>query len=177
MVEIYEAGFVPIGKGEFFQHDKGFVRNTVRKPNNNEWSIIHLFSLLRYLLIIARHITCSGVARWMNEQLSTFVYPQPNNPFPINNRNWGGHEEKAWSLAHGVGSWDNVKLPSDSQIDREKLVKYLLLPRKENDKSKFLREGGYTLKNWKKLRDDLRRALKREETEKLKKMIMERSLN
>jgi uncharacterized protein YcbK (DUF882 family) len=60
-----------------------------------------------------------------------------------------------------------LKLPPDSQIDREKLVKYLLLPRKENDKSKFLKEGGYTLRNWEKLRDDLREALKEEEAQKI----------
>ncbi len=60
-----------------------------------------------------------------------------------------------------------MKLPPDSQISKDKLVKYLLLPRPENDKAKFLREGGYSLKNWERLREDLRKALNNEEAAKI----------
>jgi hypothetical protein len=38
-----------------------------------------------------------------------------------------------------------VKLPADVVIAQEKLRHYLLLPREENDKSKFLAMAGYTL--------------------------------
>jgi hypothetical protein len=49
-----------------------------------------------------------------------------------------------------------VKLPADVVIAQEKLRHYLLLPREENDKSKFLAMAGYTLANWETLDHDLR---------------------
>jgi len=49
-----------------------------------------------------------------------------------------------------------VKLPEETVIPRDKLVCYLLLPREENDKSKFLASAGYTLANWEVLEQDLR---------------------
>jgi hypothetical protein len=38
-----------------------------------------------------------------------------------------------------------VKLPEDVIIPEDKLVRYLLLPRQESDKSQFLGRAGYTL--------------------------------
>ena len=60
-----------------------------------------------------------------------------------------------------------MKLPETSKISKDKLLKYLLVPRPENDKSKFLKQAGYTLNNWERLRNDLRKALKLEEAEKI----------
>lgn len=50
-----------------------------------------------------------------------------------------------------------MKLPHDVTISQDKLVRYLLLPREENDKSQFLALAGYTLANWEVLERDLRR--------------------
>ncbi len=49
------------------------------------------------------------------------------------------------------------KLPEDAVIPEDKLLRYLLLPREEDDKSKFLALAGYTLANWKVLEQDLRK--------------------
>jgi hypothetical protein len=52
-----------------------------------------------------------------------------------------------------------MKLPGDTLIEREKLTKYLLVPRKRNDKSKWLAQGGYILDNWQVLETDLRNLM------------------
>lgn len=52
-----------------------------------------------------------------------------------------------------------MKLPGDILIEREKLTQYLLVPRKRNDKSKWLAQGGYTLDNWQVLETDLRNLM------------------
>ena len=41
-----------------------------------------------------------------------------------------------------------MKLPENVIISQAKLLRYLLLPREENDKSQFLAAAGYTLSNW-----------------------------
>ena len=48
-----------------------------------------------------------------------------------------------------------MKLPEEVVIPEDKLVRYLLLPRKENDKSQFLGLAGYTLGTWEVLARDL----------------------
>jgi Domain of unknown function (DUF6883) len=48
-----------------------------------------------------------------------------------------------------------VKLPEDAVVPDDKLLRYLLLPREENDKSAFLAIAGYTLATWEVLRRDL----------------------
>lgn len=48
-----------------------------------------------------------------------------------------------------------MRLPKDVTIPHDKLLRYLLLPREENDKSKFLTSAGYTLANWEVLEHDL----------------------
>ena len=48
-----------------------------------------------------------------------------------------------------------VKLPEDVVIPEDKLVRYLLLPREDNDKSQFLGIAGYTLATWEVLARDL----------------------
>lgn len=48
-----------------------------------------------------------------------------------------------------------MKLPEDVVVPDDKLRRYLLLPREENDKSEFLAIAGYTLANWEVLRHDL----------------------
>ncbi|MDX1911165.1 MAG: hypothetical protein SFV22_06760, partial [Saprospiraceae bacterium] len=53
-------------------------------------------------------------------------------------------------------------LPTDSIISSEKLTDYLLVFKKENDKSKFLNSGGYALENWEELEKALRNLLKNE---------------
>jgi hypothetical protein len=52
-----------------------------------------------------------------------------------------------------------VRLPKDALISDEKLVKYLLAPRKRNDKSKWLAQAGYLPETWSILKDDLRRQV------------------
>ena len=49
-----------------------------------------------------------------------------------------------------------MKLPEDSLITHEKLTQYLLISRKRNDKSQWLAQAGYSLKNRQKLKNDLR---------------------
>jgi hypothetical protein len=53
----------------------------------------------------------------------------------------------------GIGG--RVQLPEDVVIPADKLVRYLLLPREENDKSHFLAIAGYTLGTWEVLARDL----------------------
>ena len=48
-----------------------------------------------------------------------------------------------------------MKLPQDALISDEKLTKYLLAPRKRNDKSGWLAQAGYGLETWPILRRDL----------------------
>jgi len=52
-----------------------------------------------------------------------------------------------------------MKLPQNTIIYDEKLTKYLLTPRKRNDKSKWLAQAGYTLQNWQRLENDLRNLI------------------
>jgi hypothetical protein len=40
-----------------------------------------------------------------------------------------------------------VKIPDDAIIPREKLTHYLLIPRRKNDKSRFLAQVGFTQDN------------------------------
>jgi hypothetical protein len=49
-----------------------------------------------------------------------------------------------------------VRLSKEAVISDEKLAKYLLAPRKRNDKSKWLAQAGYLLETWPLLKDDLR---------------------
>jgi hypothetical protein len=53
-----------------------------------------------------------------------------------------------------------VKLPEQVAITQDKLLRYLLLPREENDKSRFLAAAGYTLATWEVLEHDLRELAK-----------------
>jgi hypothetical protein len=48
------------------------------------------------------------------------------------------------------------RLPREAVIAREKLTQYLLIPLTKDDKSKFLAQAGYTLKNWEQLEHALR---------------------
>lgn len=48
-----------------------------------------------------------------------------------------------------------MKLPEDVVVSDDKLLRYLLLPREENDKSAFLAIAGYTLATWEVLSRDL----------------------
>ena len=56
-----------------------------------------------------------------------------------------------------------MKLPEDVVIPDDKLVRYLLLPRQESDKSQFLGIAGYTLATWKVLAHDLHNLAKTHE--------------
>jgi hypothetical protein len=49
-----------------------------------------------------------------------------------------------------------MKLPNNVIIAPQKLTQYLLIFKKQNDKSKWLAQGGYTLENWMELEQDLR---------------------
>ncbi|MGH8064018.1 MAG: DUF6883 domain-containing protein [Candidatus Entotheonellia bacterium] len=49
-----------------------------------------------------------------------------------------------------------MKLPEVIVITQDKLLRYLLLPQEENDKSRFLASAGYTLANWELLEHNLR---------------------
>lgn len=46
--------------------------------------------------------------------------------------------------------------PRDIAIPDDKLLSYLLLPREENDKSKYLNSAGYNLTSWEVLARGLR---------------------
>jgi hypothetical protein len=48
-----------------------------------------------------------------------------------------------------------VQLPENVVIPEDKLVRYLLVPREENDKCQFLGIAGYTLTTWEVLARDL----------------------
>lgn len=49
-----------------------------------------------------------------------------------------------------------MRLPVDTIIAEDKLVRYLLLPQVRGDKSAFLRQAGYGLENAEQLLRDLR---------------------
>lgn len=49
-----------------------------------------------------------------------------------------------------------MKLPAESVISEDKLVRYLLVPQLRGDKSSFLRQSGYELGNAPQLLRDLR---------------------
>jgi hypothetical protein len=49
-----------------------------------------------------------------------------------------------------------MKLPPDSEIPIRKVTHYLLVPRVESDKSRWLARGGYTSENPQRLIDDIR---------------------
>ena len=53
-----------------------------------------------------------------------------------------------------------MKLPEHVLISQDKLIRYLLLPREENDKSQFLAAAGYTLSDWDVLEHDLHQLAK-----------------
>ncbi|MBM4067150.1 MAG: hypothetical protein FJ266_16205 [Planctomycetes bacterium] len=48
-----------------------------------------------------------------------------------------------------------MNLAGNILISREKLIQYLLVPKKRNDKSQWLARAGYTLENWRLLKNDL----------------------
>ncbi len=48
-----------------------------------------------------------------------------------------------------------MKLSPNAIIADAKITKYLLSPRSENEKSKFLGQAGYNLNNWQQLKRDL----------------------
>ena len=50
-------------------------------------------------------------------------------------------------------------LDGNAIIAKEKLTKYLLVRQQQNDKSQFLEQAGYTLKNWQQLEQDLRKQI------------------
>lgn len=52
-----------------------------------------------------------------------------------------------------------MKLERAVIISDEKIKKYLLQPKKRNDKSKWLAIAGYTLKNWEQLKSDLQNQI------------------
>ena len=52
-----------------------------------------------------------------------------------------------------------MKLTGNILISHEKLIQYLLVPRKRNDKSQWLARAGYTLGNWRLLENDLRNQI------------------
>lgn len=49
-----------------------------------------------------------------------------------------------------------MKLPIDSIISPDKICNYLLVPKRKNDKSKWLAKAGYFLEHWETLERDLR---------------------
>jgi hypothetical protein len=51
------------------------------------------------------------------------------------------------------------QLDRNAIIPTEKLIDYLLIPLKKDDKSQFLARAGYTLDNWQQLADDIRNQL------------------
>ncbi len=52
-----------------------------------------------------------------------------------------------------------MKLSEAAFIAPQKLLNYLLIPRPEDDKSKFLASAGYTSDNWRILERDLREQI------------------
>ena len=61
-----------------------------------------------------------------------------------------------------------MRLPKDVTIPYDKLLRYLLLPREENDKSKFLASAGYTLANSEVLERDLHQLIQTSEVSDIK---------
>jgi hypothetical protein len=55
-----------------------------------------------------------------------------------------------------------MKLPADSEIAHEKITRYLLTLRTEDDKSRYIALAGYTLAHADRLREDLRGLLANE---------------
>ncbi len=49
-----------------------------------------------------------------------------------------------------------MRLPADTTIAEDKLMRYLLLPQARGDKSAFLSQAGYSLENAHQLLQDLR---------------------
>jgi hypothetical protein len=41
-----------------------------------------------------------------------------------------------------------MKIPPEAMIPEDKLTRYLLVPREQDDKSKFLAQAGFFLSNW-----------------------------
>jgi hypothetical protein len=56
-----------------------------------------------------------------------------------------------------------MKIPSNVFIAPEKLTRYLLLPRNEDDKSRFLAQAGFTLENPDELEAALRKLIMAEQ--------------
>src|SRR5262249_52822430 len=56
-----------------------------------------------------------------------------------------------------------VKLPEEVVIPEDRLVRYLLLPRQEDDKSQFLGIAAYTFATWEELAHALRNLAKSHE--------------
>lgn len=52
-----------------------------------------------------------------------------------------------------------MKLPSNTIVAPEKIKKYLLTYRIEDDKSQYLEEVGYSLEQWKQLEEDFREQI------------------
>ena len=52
-----------------------------------------------------------------------------------------------------------LKLHNNSTIAREKITNYLLKWQPDNDKSRFLGRAGYSLNNWQRLLEDIRRQI------------------
>ena len=52
-----------------------------------------------------------------------------------------------------------MRLPVDTTITEDKLLRYLLLPKVRGDKSAFLSQAGYRLENANQLLQDLRTQL------------------
>lgn len=53
----------------------------------------------------------------------------------------------------------NVRIPDDAIISEEKLVRYLLAPRRKNDKSGFLAQAGFTAANPDRLEQAIRQLI------------------
>lgn len=49
-----------------------------------------------------------------------------------------------------------MKLSIETVITPEKIINYLLIAKKRNDKSKWLNDAGYTQENWQRFENDLR---------------------
>ncbi len=56
-----------------------------------------------------------------------------------------------------------MKIPEGAAIPEDKFIKYLLIKREFDDKSKFLHSAGFTLENYYILIQELRRLIGREE--------------
>ena len=52
-----------------------------------------------------------------------------------------------------------MKIPQNAHVPKDKLNKYLLVPKKENDKSKFLSQAGFSLQNPEELEKALRKHI------------------